>query len=48
MTKLPEAFEERMKRLLGDEYSRFRESYETVRSCGLRKNRLKPRNPKRP
>ena len=42
MTKLPEAFEERMKRLLGDEYPRFRESYETVRSYGLRRNRLKP------
>ena len=42
MTRLPEAFEERMKKLLGDEYPSFRESYETTRSYGLRLNRLKP------
>lgn len=41
MTGLPEAFVERMKGLLGEEYEAFEASYENDRSQGLRANYLK-------
>lgn len=39
--QLPEAFEERMRSLLGTEYDAFRQSYEQERYYGLRNNPLK-------
>ncbi|MDO4267584.1 MAG: RsmF rRNA methyltransferase first C-terminal domain-containing protein [Eubacteriales bacterium] len=39
--KLPEAFEARMKTMLGEEYGAFRESFEGERVSGLRVNLLK-------
>ncbi len=39
--ELPEAFSERMKRLLGEEYEAFAQSYEKERTQGLRFNTLK-------
>ena len=36
MIQLPEAFKEKMKRLLGPEYDEFLESYEKERVQGLR------------
>ncbi len=44
MTGLPEAFVERMKKLLGEEYEAFAGSYEQERSQGLRMNYLKGGN----
>ncbi len=41
MAKLPEAFTERMQKLLGEEYPAFLESYEQTRRYGLRVNSLK-------
>ena len=38
---LPEAFLERMQRMLGTEYNTFLESYEKERSYGFRRNPLK-------
>ena len=38
---LPQAFSERMERLLGDEYPAFIESYEREKTSGLRLNPLK-------
>lgn len=40
-TALPEAFLERMQRLLGSEYEAFAASYEKQRQYGLRRNLLK-------
>lgn len=40
-TALPEAFAERMRRLLGSEYESFSASYERERQYGLRRNPLK-------
>ncbi len=39
--RLPEAFAERMRRLLGSEYEAFEAGYELGRQCGLRRNLLK-------
>lgn len=39
--RLPEAFQEKMRRLLGEEYEAFAQSYETERVQGLRFNTLK-------
>lgn len=39
--KLPEAFVERMQRLLGNEYGAFEAQYRLERQCGLRRNLLK-------
>lgn len=39
--ELPEAFENRMKEMLGDEYQEYLESYEDMRQYGLRVNPLK-------
>lgn len=41
MIKLPEAFQKKMKRLLGEEYEAFVQSYENERVQGLRFNTLK-------
>ena len=41
MIQLPEAFREKMKHLLGDEYDSFIDSYEKDRVQGLRRNPLK-------
>lgn len=41
----PNGFEARMKRLLGDEYEDFLESYDRPRNVGLRLNPLKTENP---
>ena len=40
--RLPAEFEERMKRLLGEEYPAFRESYEKgpIRLCGVNSCRI--------
>ena len=43
--KLPEAFEARMKRMLGDEYEAFISSYERPNTPSLRLNPLKKNNP---
>lgn len=39
--KLPEAFQHRMKELLGEEYEAFEASYDKTSACGLRVNTLK-------
>ena len=41
MMELPQAFKEKMERLLGAEYTEFLESYEKERKQGLRLNLLK-------
>ncbi len=41
LSQLPEAFLNRMKKLLGEEYQAFAESYERERTQGLRVNGLK-------
>ena len=41
MNKLPEEFQERMQRMLGEEYDAFLRSYGNARRLGLRVNTLK-------
>ena len=45
MVQLPEAFCERMRQLLGDQYEAFAASYERERVQGLRLNGLKAERP---
>lgn len=47
MGQLPEQFEQRMKKLLGDEYEAFAASYDKERVQGLRFNSLKSKDGKR-
>ena len=41
MTGLPQAFTDRMKKMLGEEYDSFLKSYETDKTVGIRVNTLK-------